>query len=132
MKSKNLITKVALGIAIAALIFSIVTLVRSIVTGKNILMSCIIVVGTMIVVAICAIMLYILNKYEPDEDAEDDTDESDNTAEPDEEQADAEAPAEAESEPLDAPVDQEDIEAQVDELIANLESEKPYDLSNFE
>ena len=81
MKSRNMITKIALGIAVAALAFSIVTLVRTIVNGSGVFMSCILVVGTAIVVTICAIMLSLTNRYDDYED--DGTDEEDDAPEED-------------------------------------------------
>lgn len=74
MKARNLITKIALGVGIAALLFSIVTLVRSIVNASGVLMAVIVLIGTATVVAICAIMLYVQKKYDAydDEDGEDD------------------------------------------------------------
>ncbi len=77
MKSRTLITKIALGVAIAALIFSIITLIRAIVLGNAIFIACVQVIGTVIIVAICAIMLYVINHYEesPDPQGQDSQDE---------------------------------------------------------
>lgn len=71
MKSRTLITKIALGVAIAALIFSIITLIRAIVLGNAIFIACVQVIGTVIIVAICAIMLYVINHYEESPDPQD-------------------------------------------------------------
>lgn len=117
----NLITKIALGIAVAALVFSIVTLIRSITIGSGVLLSAILVVGTTVIVAICAVMLYVFNNYTFDEeDGEDDPDES--ADEQTEEQGQDKTPEHQD----------EDIETEVDSLIADLESDASYDLSNFE
>lgn len=149
MKSKNLITKIALAVALAALVFAVLTLIRSIKYDSNVMMACILVVGTSIIVAICAIMLYVLSHYEDDDEDGDESaedaadhgadaepvpaadvepaeDDPENGMEPD---AATEAPQAA------APAtddEERDIEAEVDALIAELERKSSYDLNNFE
>lgn len=138
MKSKNLISKIAFGIAAAALVFAIVTLIRSIVTGTGILLASIIVIGTAIVVAICAIMLYVLRNYEDDEPDNEPEDKPDETvrAKPKTKKAPVLYDAGEEEKPADPKPDEElrekDIEAEVDRIIADLSRDDSYDLSNFE
>ena len=136
MNIRDLITKIALGVSIAALIFSVVTLIRSIVMGSGVVMACILVVGTGIVVAICAIMMYVLKNYggTDDEDEEDvevndapeDTDVNASARSEDAEGADEPAPKAKNTDSSDR------IESEVDEIIAGLERGRSYDLSNFE
>jgi hypothetical protein len=130
MKNNNLITKIALGVAVAALIFSIVTFIRSLVIGANVLLGAILVIGTTIIVIICAVMLYYLRAYD---DAEDDTSDTDDAAdsEDSDEPADADEASESAAEAPSAE-SADDIEAEVDSLIADLESDRSYDLRNFE
>ena len=130
----NLITKIALGVAVAALLFSIVTLIRALILNNGIFMACILVVGTAIVVAICAIMLYVLSSYEPADDEEeadeqDDTDDKDQAKEIDEAQE-----AQSEADDITAVSDEPEstIDQEVDEILERLESEGGYDLQNFE
>lgn len=81
MQGRNLITKIALGVAIAALLFSIVTLIRAIVLGAGVLIAAVQVIGTAIIVAICAIMLYVIGAYEEDEEEPQDLPEEEEPAE---------------------------------------------------
>ena len=134
MMKNNLITKIALGVAVAALLFSIVTLIRALILNNGIFMACILVVGTAIVVAICAIMLYVLSSYEPADDEEeadeqDDTDDKDQAKEIDEAQE-----AQSEADDITAVSDEPEstIDQEVDEILERLESEGGYDLQNFE
>ena len=151
---KNLITKIALGVAIAALLFSIVTMVRSFIIGAGVLMSCILVVGTSIIVAICAIMLYVLRNYDygDDESGDDESGEDEDGEDEDEEESEDEddGPDYSESKKKtvtarsesrnrkkdkDKTIDQDkekEIEDEVDKLIADLEEKSSYDLHNFE
>ena len=110
MLEKNVITKIALGVAAAAFIFSLITLIRAIIIGVGVPFAAIQVIGTLIIVAICAIMLYVLRTEEPE--------------------ADEEAPAEeASEEPAEAPeentvTDTENIEPDV--------IHSKYDFESFE
>lgn len=122
---KNLITKLALGVAIAAMLFSIVTLIRSLIIGSGVLMSSILVVGTTIIVAICAIMLYVLSNYEAAEDEDDDEADEDGSDEAAGDDADSKEAAETLHK-------EHEIEQEVDELIADIEKQDKYDLHNFE
>ena len=126
----NLITKIALGVAIAALAFSIVTLIRALILNNGVFLAVIIVIGTAIVTAICAIMLYVLSTYEPvgDEETaeasdEDDAEAADAADEPDSDTAEEQPEDTAAGDP---------IEEEVDELLEKLESEGGYHLDNFE
>jgi hypothetical protein len=119
MKTK-LITKIALGVAIAALLFSIVTFIRSLIIGANIFLGAILVVGTAIIVVICAVMLYYLNNYDAAEE-----DEADASPDPADDASDISETAETAESP-------DDVEAEVDSLIADLEADHPYNLHNFE
>ena len=150
MNVRSLLTKIAFGISLAALIFSILTLVRAIVFGSGVLMACLLVVGTAIVVAICAIMLFVLRGY-TDEADEDEAQPEENEREPAPavrssvryaERREPSEPAEVsstegvttESEPekvAEAPAARS-VEDEVDEIISRLERENSYDLSNFE
>ena len=146
---KNLITKIALGVAIAALLFSIVTMVRSFIIGAGVLMSCILVVGTSIIVAICAIMLYVLRNYDYGDDEsgedEDGEDEDEEESEDDDDGPDyseskkktvtARSESRNRKKDKDKTIDQDkekEIEDEVDKLIADLEEKSSYDLHNFE
>lgn len=154
MKTRDTITKIALGVGIAALLFSIVTVVRSIINGSGVLMASIVLIGTAIVVVICAVMLYVQKKYDAydayddeeeedsgaasSEEAEDDlplTADTDSCCRPDEEEqrvlgSTKSAPAQP---PARTAADRDrEIEAEVDRIIAELEKEASYDLHSFE
>ncbi len=58
----NLITKIALGVALVALLFSAITLIRAFILGAGIVFAVIQLVVTIIITAICAFMLYYLSK----------------------------------------------------------------------
>lgn len=124
MNNKNLITKIALGVAIAALVFSIVTLVRAIILNAGVFIAAIQVIGTAVIVAICAIMLYVLSNYEDDEETDAETD----SASEQQPEAAADAPLSEAEEPQD------------DALVADLpvvddgetDAGQAYDLSAFE
>ena len=75
MKSNHVITRLALIIAAASLIFSVVTLIRTLTVGGNVFLSVILVIGTAVVTVICAIMSYLLRGYDP-EGEEDDPDDA--------------------------------------------------------
>ena len=83
MKNKNLITKIALGVAIAAFVFSVVTLIRNIVLGTMVVLGVIQVVGTALVLAICVFLMVMVKRY-------DDMQEEGSDEEPDDEQAEEE------------------------------------------
>ncbi len=110
-KNNNLVTKIALIVAIIALLFSIVTLVRSIIIHAGIVLAIVQVIGTAIIVAVCSIMLYVLNTTEDD-------DEDDEEEEQDEEESKAE----------ELPLGDINIELKDIEMPENGD----YDLSNFE
>lgn len=61
MKSKTLIPKIAFGVAAAALIFSLVTFIKTIVQGQPqyIWIAALQVVGTALIVGVCAIVIYL-------------------------------------------------------------------------
>lgn len=69
MDKRKLITRIALGVAAAALIFSIITLIRAIVLGAGVAFAVVQVIGTLIIVAICAVMLYVIRREEESEEA---------------------------------------------------------------
>ena len=79
-KTNNTVTKIALIVAIIALVFSIVTLIRAIIIKVGIPLAIIQVIGTAIIVAVCSIMLYVLS-VNGVEDEDDDEDEDENTSE---------------------------------------------------
>ena len=74
MLKRNTITKIALGVAVVALLFSVITLIRAIVIGSGVMFAAIQVIGTLIIVSICAIMLYVLRNEEPEELSEENED----------------------------------------------------------
>ena len=102
MSGRNIITKIALGVAAAAFIFSLITLIRAIVVGVGVPFAAIQVIGTLIIVAICAIMLYVLRNEDPEEDEE--------APEEDEDAREADA-ADKDEAPEDAVTDTEDKKA---------------------
>ena len=140
MKKQILIARIALGTAIAALIFSLVTLGKSIVLGRGVFLSLILILGTSIVVAICVIILRVSadpGNYEYYSDDEPDDDEE--PERPVKSSRARTAPAEGgvkSDEALtadeDTAPDSAEIEREVDSLISELEKESSYDLSNFE
>ena len=73
MLERNTITKIALGVAAVAFLFSVITLIRAIILGNGVLFAAIQVIGTLIIVSICAIMLYVLRNE--DEEAEESAEE---------------------------------------------------------
>lgn len=79
MAGKNIIARVAFGIAIGAFLFSAVTLIRMIVIGSGMLWFGIIqVVGTILILGICFILLRVIGEdREIEEEIEDMEDEAD-------------------------------------------------------
>ena len=80
MLKRNTITKIALGVAAVAFLFSLITLIRAIVIGSGVMFAAIQVIGTLIIVSICAIMLYVLRNEETEELSEEDEDEENNVS----------------------------------------------------
>ena len=139
MKKQILIARIALGTAIAALIFSLVTLGKSIVIGRGIFLSLVLILGTSIVVAICVIILRVTgdpaNYGYYDDEEPDETDEPELPAKrPRVKRAAADQAVSADEsvQPDDDAPDSAEIEREVDSLISELEKESSYDLSNFE
>lgn len=112
MLNKNIITKIALGIAAVAFVFSVITLIRAIVLGSGVLFAAIQVIGTMIIVSICAMMLYVLRTEDPEEEIKEEDDKSEETDLTDEANA-------------------ENYEPEVEADQADKKEDK-YDLLNFE
>lgn len=113
---KNLITKIALIVAIIAFVFSVVTMIRAIILNVGIVLAIVQVVGTAIIVAICAIMLYVLSNTDDEED------------DGEEDQGDDPKGGEM-TETISAPQDESiDIELKETENAPEFK----YDLSNFE
>ena len=81
MLEKNIITKIALGVAAAAFIFSLTTLIRAIIIGAGVPFAAIQVIGTLIIVSICGIMLYVLRKEESEESSEENENNDDDFSE---------------------------------------------------
>lgn len=73
MLQKNIITKIALGVAAVAFLFSVITLIRAIVIGAGVMFAVIQVIGTLIIVAICVIMLYFTRFEETEDEDEEET-----------------------------------------------------------
>ena len=94
MDKRKLIMRIALGISLAALAFSLVTVGRSIVLGSGVVPSLLLVFTTGIVVAVCYLMLRAYSNYE---DGFDDDEAVEDEAEP------AEAPARRRTERSDEP-----------------------------
>ena len=86
---KSLITKIALGVSVAAFIFSIVTLVRNIIIQAMVGAAVIQTIGTAIIVVICLFLLYSLRQSKSEEEKEPEyTEEEEEPAQPTEEQSD--------------------------------------------
>jgi len=113
MLEKNTITKIALGVAAAAFIFSVITLIRAIIIGTGVLFASIQVIGTLIIVSICGIMLYVLKNE--DEEAE--------------EPAEEENTESSDINPYDEPLTNDDPSPETTEPQNN---DDRYDLENFE
>lgn len=132
---RKLITKIALGISLAALVFSAVTFIRSLVLGSGVLPSLLLVVTTGMVVAVCALMMRTMAGYDDDyydglpdyEDTEDEAEEAEAEEGP---IRPADPPADERA--ADEEISSDSIERQVDDLISELEKEGRYDLTNFE
>ncbi|MBQ1474458.1 MAG: hypothetical protein II163_06940 [Ruminococcus sp.] len=96
MKNSGLIIKIAVGIAGVAVIFSLVTLIRSIVIGGTVVFPIIQLVGSAAIFAICFLMFRTLkaNGAEEEETDEQEADEQEETAanedKAEEQQSDAE------------------------------------------
>lgn len=75
MKKKINIPLIAFIIAIAALIFSVATLIKCIIQNQNIFIAILGVVGTALILGVCAITLY-LNKAYSEENEDEENDES--------------------------------------------------------
>ncbi|MBQ9679171.1 MAG: hypothetical protein IJV48_00600 [Ruminococcus sp.] len=71
MKSRNLIIKIAFGVSAAALLFSLVTLIRSLVIGASAVFPIIQVVGSGAIFGICFWMFRVLPADAEDEDGDD-------------------------------------------------------------
>ena len=91
MKNSGLIIKIAVGIAGVAVIFSLVTLIRSIVIGGTVVFPIIQLVGSAAIFAICFLMFRTLKANGAEEE---ETDEQEETAanedKAEEQQSDAE------------------------------------------
>lgn len=72
-KNRNLIIKIAFGVSIAALLFSIVTLIRAIAIHAAVVFPIIQVVGTAAIFIVCFFMLRVVRNDPADEEAEDDS-----------------------------------------------------------
>lgn len=77
----NLIIKIAFGVSIVALVFSVITLIRAVVLGARVVFPVIQVIGTLAIAAICAVMLFTLNRQESEESNEDGEEPPSKTAE---------------------------------------------------
>ena len=125
---KNLVTKIALIVAIVALLFSIVTLVRAFIIHKGILIAVIEVIGTAVIVTICSIMLYVLNTTDDEEDEEDEAEDEQD----EDERMKSKKPAKKEF--VQKAEKEKDItEDDIDVLLNDIDKvDDNYDLSNFE
>lgn len=125
---RNIIIKIALGIAIAALVFSVVTLIRTIIIRGSILIGIVQVIGTAIVVVICGIMLYVMSQYDDSEFEDEDEDEEEEVKQEDRPQEDTYDT----DEELETPENSEP-QSEIDQLLSDLETEeKGYNLADFE
>ena len=113
MKKKINIPLIAFIIAIAALIFSVATLIKCIIQNQNIFIAILGVVGTALILGVCAITLY-LNKAYSEENEDEENDESQKELSKDsEEDDDLEEDNESEDDndkDDDTPEDEEEVE----------------------
>ena len=77
---KSLIIKIALGISIAAFIFSAVTLVRNIIIGAMVFLSIIQLLGSGVIVIICIALYRSFKELSGDDDAQDTDDSAEDPA----------------------------------------------------
>lgn len=72
MKAKILVPVIAFVVACAALLFSIVTFIRTIIRGELVWIGALQVTGTALIVGVCAITIYLAKSSDYDEDEEED------------------------------------------------------------
>ena len=70
MKVKKLITKIAFFVSLAALIFSVITLIRNAVLGMMVFLSVIQVLGSAAIAVICGYLIYSLRGLDDEEEDE--------------------------------------------------------------
>ncbi len=72
MKAKILVPVIAFVVACAALLFSIVTFIRTIIRGELVWIGALQVTGTALIVGVCAITIYLAKSSNYDEEEEED------------------------------------------------------------
>lgn len=70
--NKDLIIKIALGVSIAAVLFSVVTLIRAFIIHSTVVFPIIQVIGSLLIAAICWYLFSVLRKADFDEEPEED------------------------------------------------------------
>ena len=75
MKNKNLIIKIALGVSIVAVLFSVVTLIRAIIIHSMVVFPIIQVIGSIAIAGICYYLFKMLRSANSEEESEDESDE---------------------------------------------------------
>lgn len=78
MKSRDLIIKIAFGVSAAALLFSLVTLIRSFIIGSSAVFPIIQVIGSGAIFGICFWMFRMVSAGTDEEDGDDEPIEDDN------------------------------------------------------
>lgn len=68
MKNSSLVIKIALGISVAATLFSLVTLIRCLIIGSSVVFPIIQVVGSAAVFTVCFLMVRSLKADDEDEE----------------------------------------------------------------
>lgn len=71
MKAKILVPVIAFVVACAALLFSIVTFIRTIIRGELVWIGALQVTGTALIVGVCAITIYLAKSSDYEEEEED-------------------------------------------------------------
>lgn len=78
--NRNIIIKIAVGVSVVALLFSLVTLIRALIIGSNVVFPVIQVIGSAAIFAICFMLFRSLSAAVDDET--EDADEEENKPEP--------------------------------------------------
>ena len=131
---KTLIIKIALGVSVAAFIFSVVTLIRNIVIGNLVFISVMQVIGAGLIVGICFAMLRIFSGMEEEDEEEDEEEEMVNEAEEQSESSEEKTEDKAANNLIsEEPVSDEiDIDEMIESLKDDSSLSDEYDLSLFD
>ena len=109
MKNKDLIIKIALGVSTAAVLFSVVTLIRAIIIHSLVVFPIIQVIGSIAIAGICYYLFKMLRGANSEEESEED-------------QSDELTDSEQEPE---KPVDEKTDNKKEEEIETDTDSEKP-------